>query len=134
MKIERVLANKETGKVYLVGGESNISKKVETQLKAKGLKIERIAGEDRFETSLEIAKKMTKTNSTDEIFIAGGYAQADAMSIAAVAAKGGAEKTDANPILLVPTTGLTKDQTKFVKNLETTKAYVVCNFLQFLQM
>ena len=124
-EIERVLANKETGKVYLVGGESNISKKVETQLKAKGLKIERIAGEDRFETSLEIAKKMTKTNSTDEIFIAGGYAQADAMSIAAVAAKGGAEETDANPILLVPTTGLTKDQTKFVKNLETTKAYVV---------
>ena len=124
-EIERVLADKEEGKVYLVGGESNISKKVETQLKAKGLKIERIAGEDRFETSLEIAKKMTKTNSTDEIFIAGGYAQADAMSIAAVAAKGGAEETDANPILLVPTTGLTKDQTKFVKNLETTKAYVV---------
>lgn len=124
-EIERVLADKEEGKVYLVGGESNISKKVETQLKAKGLKIERIAGEDRFETSLEIAKKMTKTNSTDEIFIAGGYAQADAMSIAAVAAKGGAEETDANPILLVQTTGLTKDQTKFVKNLETTKAYVV---------
>ena len=121
-EIERVLHNKGEGKVYLVGGESNISKKVETQLKAKGLKIERIAGEDRFETSLEIAKKMS---STDEIFVAGGYAQADAMSIAAVAAKGGAEETDANPILLVPTTGLTKDQTKFVKNLETTKAYVV---------
>ena len=120
-EIERVLHNKGEGKVYLVGGESNISKKVETQLKAKGLKIERIAGEDRFETSLEIAKKMS---STDEIFVAGGYAQADAMSIAAVAAKGGAEETDANPILLVPTTGLTKDQTKFVTNL-TTKAYVV---------
>ena len=107
---------KNTESVDLIGGK--VSKETQEAYDKKG---DFVAGEDRFETSLEIAKKMS---STDEIFVAGGYAQADAMSIAAVAAKGGAEETDANPILLVPTTGLTKDQTKFVTNL-TTKAYVV---------
>lgn len=105
-----------SGKVYLIGGENSISKKVETQLRAAGFEadaIERIAGDDRFETSLKIAEEM---GDAETVFVAGGYAQADAMSIAAVAARENA------PMLLVDNNGLNKSQAKFLKE---TDAFIV---------
>lgn len=44
-------------KVILVGGENSISKKVYNEL-SSGRQVERIAGEDRYETSLDVAKKV----------------------------------------------------------------------------
>ena len=74
---------KNASKVYIVGGENAVSKKVEEQLKGKT--IERIGGKNRIETSMLIAKKLGNYNKA---FIVNGYkGEADAMSASAAAAK-----------------------------------------------
>lgn len=113
-EIQRVMKN--GGTVYLVGGESSLSKNMENQLDAKFIKVKRIAGADRMETSLKVAQELVdgnhssvKKDDTTKLFVAGGYAEADAMSVAAVAAKGNGVK-DITPILLTDNNGLTQSQ------------------------
>lgn len=109
------------GKVYLVGGTNSLKTSIEDQLDSQFIKYERIAGADRADTSLKVAKKMEATSN--ELFVTGGYAEADSMSVAAVAA----QKTA--PILLAGESGLTREQSKFVSDKATSaifnKTYVV---------
>ena len=74
--------------VIIVGGESVVSKKVENSLQSINTKsdVKRISGEDRFETSVNIAKEI---GTTDSAVIANGYNYADALSISAIAAAKG---------------------------------------------
>ncbi|MGX9755621.1 S-layer protein SlpA [Clostridioides difficile] len=72
-------------KVYLAGGVNSISKEVENELKDMGLKVTRLAGDDRYETSLEIADEIGLDNN--KAFVVGGQGLADAMSIAPVASQ-----------------------------------------------
>ncbi|WP_052356831.1 bifunctional 2',3'-cyclic-nucleotide 2'-phosphodiesterase/3'-nucleotidase [[Clostridium] dakarense] len=44
--------------VYVIGGSNAVSESVLNELKAMKVSVERIAGDDRYETSLEIAKKI----------------------------------------------------------------------------
>lgn len=124
-EIERVLGN--NGKVYLVGGESVLTTNLEKQLDSKFIEFERIAGKDRQGTSLEIAKKMAKltgVTGVETLFVAGGYAEADTMSVAGVAANPAANKV--SPILLAGANGLTDEQVNWIKfNAKTTPAYVI---------
>ena len=77
-------------KVYIIGGTSAISKDVEKQLSGK--EIVRIDGKNRVETSEKVAKLV---GNYDEAFIVNGNTgEADAISVASVAAKNHA------PILL----------------------------------
>ncbi|MGX1192106.1 cell wall-binding repeat-containing protein [Metabacillus sp. SLBN-84] len=79
-------------KVYLIGGTGVISADVETQLKNNGVKtIVRIAGNDRYETSVKVAKEVGVDGG---IVVASGENYPDALSIAPVAGIIGA------PILL----------------------------------
>ncbi|MEM5016994.1 cell wall-binding repeat-containing protein [Metabacillus indicus] len=79
-------------KVYLIGGTGVISADVETQLKNNGVKtIVRIAGNDRYETSVKVAKEV---GVIEGIVVASGENYPDALSIAPVAGIIGA------PILL----------------------------------
>lgn len=121
-EIKRVVDKNST--VYIVGGENVISKDVEAQLiKEMNAKIVRLAGNSRYETSVKIAENMKKeVNSTtpamDQAFVVGGFGEADAMSIAAVAAN----KTDANkiaPIIVSPESGLTQDAKDFLYKNKT---------------
>lgn len=99
-------------KVFVIGGEGVIDTAVEDQLEAKFLDVERIKGKDRAATSLEIAKKIDEKAEVDNVFIAGGYAEADAMSIASIAANkdltvnggvnDGSKSGNVAPILLTP--------------------------------
>lgn len=87
-------------KIYIIGGEKAISKKAEEQLIGK--EIIRIEGKDRIETSEKVAKLV---GNYDEAFIVNGNkGEADAMSVAAVAAR------DKAPIIL--TNGKTSAQYK----------------------
>ena len=106
-EIKRATENEgKEAKIYLVGGENNISKEVEKQLTSElNAEIVRIAGEDRFKTSIKIAKKL---NSTNKAFVVGGDGLADAMSIASVATK------EEAPIIVTPADGLTKDAKDFI--------------------
>lgn len=70
-------------KVYIIGGKSAISSKVENQLSDK--EIIRIEGKNRIETSEKVAELV---GNYDEAFIVNGNkGEADAMSVAPVAAR-----------------------------------------------
>ena len=82
----RVLGTNLTGKtIYIIGGESQISKEAEAKLAKLGVKVKRLAGASRYETSLKIAEELNSTSKTS--FVVGGNGEADAMSIAAYAAQ-----------------------------------------------
>ena len=76
-----------TKNVTIIGGEGVVSKNVENKLKDIGITISRIAGKDRFETSMKVARNL----SVNSVAIVNGLngRMADAMSIAAPAAERG---------------------------------------------
>ncbi|MGO0882145.1 S-layer protein SlpA [Clostridioides difficile] len=101
-----------TKKVYLAGGVNSISKDVENELKDMGLKVTRLAGDDRYETSLAIADEVGLDN--DKAFVVGGTGLADAMSIAPVASQlkdsnGKLDATDGDATPIVVVDGKAKD-------------------------
>ena len=98
-EIGRLLGKDSAKKVYIVGGENTISAKVHDQLvKELNYRVERIEGRDRYETSRKLADKLSATTkmTSRNVEIVGGRAEADAMSISAVAAR------DLAPIIVVP--------------------------------
>lgn len=101
--------------VTIVGGTSSVSEAVASELRAMGVKVERVYGQDRFETSLEVAKRITTVNT---VYVAEGNAMADALSISAVA---GEKK---QPILLTAKNSMSKDVAKFIED-KNVNAYVI---------
>ena len=93
---------KKVKKVYIIGREAAISQKVYDEITAAGIKVERLGGKDRVETSEIVAKKLG--NYSDAFVVNGFKGEADAMSASAIAAKKGA------PILL--TNGKTSTHSK----------------------
>lgn len=69
-------------KVYIIGGTGVVSNSVVRELENMGISVERIHGLDRYETSIEVAKKL----NTNRAFVVNGISGlADALSIAAPA-------------------------------------------------
>ena len=97
--------------IHLVGGESVLSKSLERELKALGFNVERYGGDNREETSLEVAEAIGTTN---EVFVVGAEGEADAMSIASVAAN---QKT---PIVVAKKGGITEDAVYELKDKDVT--------------
>lgn len=78
-EIERLGAKK----VLIVGGENSVSADVLKILKDKGLDVQRVAGSNRYETSLEILGVLDKEGvKKDELILASGKNFADSLSIA----------------------------------------------------
>ena len=97
--------------VHLVGGESVLNKSLERELKGLGFSVERYGGDNREETSLEVAEAI---GNKDEAFLVGAEGEADAMSIAAVAAETG------TPIVVAKKGGVSEDATYELKGKEVT--------------
>ncbi len=57
-KILAGIQNLKAKNVLIIGGEGVVAKEIEGELKAKGLKVERLAGKDRYETAYWIAKSL----------------------------------------------------------------------------
>ncbi|GAA0117056.1 cell wall-binding repeat-containing protein [Clostridium senegalense] len=73
--------------VYIVGGKSVVSDSVANDLKKLGCNVYRIAGSDRYETSLNVAKEMDKKEDISEVAVVNGITGlADALSVASPAA------------------------------------------------
>ena len=66
-----------------------VSEDVANQLKAKGLTVNRISGNDRYETALKVAKEAIDNGvlKSNKVFLCSGISPADALSIASAAAK-----------------------------------------------
>lgn len=79
---KQVLKDSKIKKCYIVGGENSVSKSLEKELPQV---IERIAGNDRYETSLKIADKFYK--DAQGAYLASGEVFADSLAINPIAAK-----------------------------------------------
>lgn len=79
---KQALKDSKIKKCYIVGGENSISKSLEKELPQV---IERIAGNDRYETSLKIADKFYK--DAEGAYLASGEVFADSLAINPIAAK-----------------------------------------------
>ena len=97
--------------IHLVGGESVLSKSLERELKALGFNVERYGGDNREETSLEVSEAIGTTN---EVFVVGAEGEADAMSIASIAA------TQKTPIIVAKKGGITEDAIYELKDKDVT--------------
>ena len=103
--LKEVLKNVEIGAlnkvtVHLVGGKTVLNMSLERELERLGFDVERYGGDNREETSLEVAEAMGKKSNA---FVVGAEGEADAMSIASVAAS---TKT---PIIVAKKGGISED-------------------------
>lgn len=114
------LARLQAKNVFIVGGEGVISKEIKTQLETEHFQVARLAGADRYATSLEIARYMTANfKVSSEIVVATGEGFPDALSIAPVAAAKGM------PIVLSQKNRLPEDVKEFIAGGAVTKAFVI---------
>lgn len=75
-------------KVIIAGGNFVVSEKVAKQIEAMGVEVERIAGENRFQTAVKLGEEIRRNsiNKTD-IILANGYNFIDALTAGSLAAK-----------------------------------------------
>jgi 2',3'-cyclic-nucleotide 2'-phosphodiesterase (5'-nucleotidase family)/predicted extracellular nuclease/putative cell wall-binding protein len=107
-EIERLGAEK----VVILGGSGAVSNYVKYQLKGMELKVERIGGDNRFETAANIAAVLG--GAPEKAIIANGRNFPDALSIASYAANKG------YPILLTDSNKLPQASKKALKNIDST--------------
>ena len=103
--------------VYIVGGKNAVSEKAEEQVKALCNNVERIAGVDRYQTSLEVARKLGDPNA-DTAIIAYGEDFPDGLTGGTLAAELNA------PIILVSKTNY-KAQAEYIKNSKIENLYIL---------
>lgn len=117
------IARLEAETVYILGGETRISKEIETELK-KTYSVKRISGKNRFETAVNIAKEV-KGEKADHAFLALGWmperrdALADALAIGPVSA------LERSPVLLTIKDSLAKESKASLEDLEVKYVTIV---------
>lgn len=103
-------------KVILVGGDGVLSTNVLYELRVMGLEVTRIAGQNRYDTSLAVAEEVGLNKG---VFVLSGSRFQDALSVSAIAASQGM------PMLLVPEGDLTvKQKSVFGKSTVTKGVFV----------
>lgn len=103
--------------VFLIGQKGVISQNVEDGLKAMGISATRVGGKNRYETALEIAKKLGRPK---QIAVVNGSYFEDAVCMAPIAAIKGM------PILMVEKNTMPSDVGKFLKsNKNAEQIYVI---------
>ena len=106
--------------VYIVGSEGVVSKAIKDQLEGENLTVIRLSGNDRYETSLDIANYMFENfYISSEIAVATGEGFADALAIAPIAAN------KAMPILLSRKTELSEAVLEYITDKQIVKAFVI---------
>lgn len=102
--------------VFIVGGPGVVSDNVNSEIKSMGIETTRIYGQNRFETSVQVAKNLGDSSG---VVVTNGFGFADALSIAPVAAQKGM------PILLTDKVDLSEQVKGFLKNKSYEKSYIV---------
>ena len=102
-------------KVVLLGGTFAISADIESQL-AQTYEVERVFGTTRYDTALEISKKVNSSPST--VFVVTGTGYADALSVSSYAAMKGYPIVYSNP-----NTGLTTSTVEYLASAQ--KIYII---------
>jgi uncharacterized repeat protein (TIGR02543 family) len=115
--IENEIDRLKPHEIFLVGGTGVISDNIKTVLQNKGIKVTRISGLDRYDTSLEVAKYVN--SSIQEAFIVTGDNYPDALSIASYAGN------KQIPILLTDKNKLNDKINNYIRSKGITKTYVI---------
>jgi spore germination protein YaaH/putative cell wall-binding protein len=102
--------------IFILGGEGAISSSIEKNLQNKGYTVQRISGNNRYATSIEIAKQVGLTN---EIILTTGNNSPDPLSIAPYA---GMKQI---PIVFTKKDGLTQEVTEMIKNKNISKVTII---------
>ena len=107
-------------KIIIAGGKDSISGDVAKQLQQLGIKQQRIAGADRFETAVKLGEEIRRnsSNKTDVILV-NGYNSIDALTAGSLAAKLNI------PILLTGSDQLNKTTEKALKNWNIQNVIIV---------
>ncbi|EGT2203215.1 cell wall binding protein [Clostridioides difficile] len=119
---------KELGpeKVTIVGGLKAVSKDAERNIEKMGMKVERIRGKDRYDTSLKIAREMYRTVGFDEAFLLSSTTGLEnAISVYSYAAKSGM------PIIWAKDEGF-EEQIDFLKGKNLKKIYALGDSKEFI--
>ncbi len=85
--IKDQLQKLEVKTVYIVGGSGVISNDIVNNLHSMGITTKRISGNDRYETSIAVAKELNNNADTKGMFIVSGDTFEDALSAAPIASK-----------------------------------------------
>ena len=129
-EIERACKDLSNKTVYIVGGENSVPYAAKKQLEEKfGAVVVRLAGDDRYDTSLEVDHRLHKDGQASTTrFVVGGNGAADAMSASAVAARKNTAGQVA-PILVVRKDGIKLTTRTYLAGLpvadKVAQAYVV---------
>ncbi|WP_343102042.1 cell wall-binding repeat-containing protein, partial [Romboutsia sp. MSSM.1001216sp_RTP31141st1_G3_RTP31141_220114] len=114
------IARLQAKTVYLIGGENSLDKNLEKEIRDMGVNVVRIAGKDRFETSLKIAKEVDNLSDVSQVAIVNGQkGLPDAISISSPAAMNNM------PIILSNNAGDIPQGKDFIKTEDLSKAYVI---------
>ncbi|MGO0882148.1 cell wall-binding repeat-containing protein [Clostridioides difficile] len=108
-------------KVIVIGGNNSMPNSVVEAIKGVSSKIsvQRIGGDTRYQTSINIAKEIDKTNNVSKLYIGAGNGEADSLSIASLAGK---EKT---PIVLTQKDGVDNETEQFIKSNKVSNVYFI---------
>ncbi|WP_163195554.1 cell wall-binding repeat-containing protein [Clostridium thermarum] len=115
-EIENELKRLSAKNIFVIGGTGVISSDIVIYLREKGYTVTRLGGQNRYETSIEIAKQL---GNFDKIVVATGSSFPDALSIAPYAASEGM------PILLTETGKLPDSVKNFIATKKISKTYVI---------
>ncbi|AET70615.1 cell wall-binding protein [Desulfosporosinus orientis DSM 765] len=108
------LTKLEVKTVYVTSGTAVISQSVLDELEAMDITVVPLGGADRFETSVNIAKKMVELGaSIDKVAVAYGWLNQDALSIASIAS------AQTEPILLTEANSIPESVQKFLADNES---------------
>ena len=111
---KQALKDSKIKKCYIVGGENSVSKSLEKELPRV---IERIAGNDRYETSLKIADKFYK--DAQGAYLASGEVFADSLAINPIAAKFDV------PLILTPKDKLPQKTLEYLDNSKIIQVAII---------
>lgn len=106
--------------IIIAGGKTVVSEKVEDQIKQLGIKPQRIAGADRFETAVKLGEQI-RANSTNkkEIILVNGFNNIDALTAGSLASKLNI------PILLTQSDQLNEITEKAIKDWGIEKVTII---------
>ncbi|MDI0265938.1 cell wall-binding repeat-containing protein [Clostridioides difficile] len=115
-----------TDKVTIIGGLNAVSKDAERNIERMGMKVERIRGKDRYDTSLKIAREMYRTVGFDKAFLLSSTAGLEnAISVYSYAAKNGM------PIIWAKDESF-ENQIEFLKGKNLEKIYALGDSEKFI--
>ncbi|WP_407313218.1 cell wall-binding repeat-containing protein [Desulfosporosinus sp. SB140] len=113
---KQALVDLQVKNVIIIGGTGVISSSIDSELQSMGMSPTRIAGQDKYETAIKIAEKITTPSA---IFVCTGEDYSDALSVAPIAAM------KQIPIVLVPRDYIPDSVKHYIATIKVNKTYIV---------